>query len=157
MDETHDQSTLTAILTEAAARQSGGYYFHLGDDPVALPVAELYARALLRAAQLGREGLGKGNMVGLLGSIPRNGRNGPGAPGWRDVPWFRFPLLFVFGTLPRSPHRWLLWRKRPVVRSSSARTSTWTCSTTITSEGWTGHATHRRLQVSEQLKFRLPI
>ena len=78
MDETHDQSTLTAILTEAAARQSGGYYFHLGDDPVALPVAELYARALLRAAQLGREGLGKGNMVGLLGS---------NSPEWAEWAW----------------------------------------------------------------------
>lgn len=78
MDETHDQSTLTAMLTEAAARRRGGYYFHLGDDPVALPVAELYARALLRAAQLGREGLGKGNMVGLLGS---------NSPEWAEWAW----------------------------------------------------------------------
>jgi len=156
MDETHDQSTLTAMLTEAAARRRGGYYFHLGDDPVALPVAELYGRALLRAAQLGREGLEKGTWWASWAPIPRYGRNGPGAPGWRDVPWFRFPLLFEFAILRHSPHKWLLWRRRPVARSSSARTSTWTCSTTITSGGWTGHATHLRLRVSEQLKLRRP-
>jgi acyl-CoA synthetase (AMP-forming)/AMP-acid ligase II len=72
------EPTLCELLTEAAAKGKGGYFFHLGHDLVALPVAELYARALGRAAQLGRAGVGTGDMVGLLG---------PNCPEWVEWAW----------------------------------------------------------------------
>ncbi|MGO9658202.1 MAG: AMP-binding protein [Acidimicrobiales bacterium] len=87
----NDQTTLCELLTEAAARKSGGYFFHSGGDPVALPVAHLYARALRRAAQLGLAGITKGNMVGLLGT---------NAPEWVEWAWGTWLAGAVLVPLP---------------------------------------------------------
>ena len=91
MSVTTDPTTLCELLTESAARSSGGLFFHLGDDTVALPVAELYERALRRAVQLGRAGVGKANMVGLLG---------PNAPEWAEWAWGTWLAGCVLVPLP---------------------------------------------------------
>lgn len=91
MDVTKSRSTLCELLSECAARGSGGLFFHLGDDVVALPVAELYERALERAAQLGREGVGRGDMVGLLG---------PNSPEWAEWAWGTWLAGCVLVPLP---------------------------------------------------------
>jgi len=78
MTAASSQSTLCELLTEVAARGRGRLILHLGDEPVVLPVAQLYERALNRAAQLGRTGIEKGEMVGLLG---------PNSPEWAEWAW----------------------------------------------------------------------
>ncbi len=75
---TNGPSTLCGLLGEVAARGEGGYFFHLGEEPVTLSVAELYARALRRAAQLQQARVGIGDMVGLLG---------PNCPEWAEWAW----------------------------------------------------------------------
>jgi acyl-CoA synthetase (AMP-forming)/AMP-acid ligase II len=91
MDETTSESTLCSSLTGAAARRKGGLFFHLGDAPVAVPVAELYEAALKRAAQLGRAGIGIGDMVGLLG---------PNCPQWAEWAWGTWLAGCVLVPLP---------------------------------------------------------
>ena len=91
MEAASNESTISGLLTEAAARGRGGYFFHLGEDPVALPVAELYERALTRAAQLGHEGVQKGEMVGLLG---------PNSPAWAEWAWGTWLAGCVLVPLP---------------------------------------------------------
>jgi len=88
---TRSQSTLCELLTEVAARSRGGLFLHLEDGPVALPVAELYERALRRAAQLGRMGIGRGEMVGLLG---------PNSPEWAEWAWGTWLAGCVLVPLP---------------------------------------------------------
>ncbi len=88
---TNSQSTLCELLTEVAARDSGGLFLHLDDGLVALPVAELYERALNRAAQLGRAGIAKGEMVGLLG---------PNSPEWAEWAWGTWLAGCVLVPLP---------------------------------------------------------
>ncbi len=78
MGVTNNLSTLCEMLTESAARGRGGLFIHLDEESVALPVAELYERALNRAAQLGRAGVDKGGVVGLLG---------PKSPEWAEWAW----------------------------------------------------------------------
>ncbi len=78
MGVTNNLSTLCEMLTESAARGRGGLFIHLDEESVALPVAELYERALNRAAQLGRAGVDKGGVVGLLG---------PNSPEWAEWAW----------------------------------------------------------------------
>ncbi len=78
MKATTSQSTLCGLLSEVAARQAGGFFFHMGGSPVAVPVAELYDRGLARAAALERAGVGVGDMVGLVG---------PNCPEWAEWAW----------------------------------------------------------------------
>ena len=78
MTATTSRSTLCGLLTEVAERGAGGFFFHLGGEPVALPVAELYARGLRRAAELERAGVGQASMVGLVG---------PNCPEWVEWAW----------------------------------------------------------------------
>jgi fatty-acyl-CoA synthase len=78
MTATTSEPTLCGLLTEVAARGAGGFFFHLGEEPLALPVAELYARGLRRAAELGRAGVGIGDRVGLIG---------PNCPEWAEWAW----------------------------------------------------------------------
>jgi acyl-CoA synthetase (AMP-forming)/AMP-acid ligase II len=75
---TASSSTLADLLAEAAAGKSCGFFFHFADETTVVPVEELYARALGRAAQLGGAGLGNGRMVGLLG---------PNCPQWAEWAW----------------------------------------------------------------------
>ena len=91
MSVTNNQSTLCELLTESAARGSGGLFLHLDDEPIALPVAELYERALNRAAQLGRGGIEGGGVVGLLG---------PNAPEWAEWAWGTWLAGCVLVPLP---------------------------------------------------------
>jgi len=70
--------TVPELLASAAERARGGFFFHLAGGPVALAEAELYARALGRAAQLQGSGFGQGAMVGLLG---------PNCPEWAEWAW----------------------------------------------------------------------
>ena len=92
MGLTTSQSTLCELLTECRRQgRAGGYFFHLGDEPIALPVAELYERALARAAQLGRAGIGRGEMVGLLG---------PNCPEWAEWAWGTWLAGCVLVPLP---------------------------------------------------------
>ena len=91
MELTNSESTVPRALTQAAKRGRGGYIFHSGDDPVVLPVAELYEKALGRAAQLGHEGVEKGKMVGLLG---------PNSPEWAEWAWGTWLAGCVLVPLP---------------------------------------------------------
>jgi fatty-acyl-CoA synthase len=91
MSATTSQTTLCGLLTEGAARGAGGYFFHLGEETVALPVAELYEKALRRAAQLGSHGIGRGEMVGLLG---------PNSPEWAEWAWGTWLAGCVLVPLP---------------------------------------------------------
>lgn len=59
--------TLPGLLARAASRGLGGWSFHSGRDVVALPVAELYERALRLASEMGRAGVGIGTQVGIVG------------------------------------------------------------------------------------------
>jgi len=97
MDETRTSRRDSDTHRGGRETKRGVNYFHLGDDPVALPVAELYGKGALRAASSAGRASGKGTWLASWAPIPRNGRNGPGAPGWRDVPWFRSRSLFVSG------------------------------------------------------------
>jgi fatty-acyl-CoA synthase len=83
--------TLCDLLAEAAARGRGGYFFHSGDSPLALPVAEVYARARRRTAQLGLAGIGKGDMVGLVGA---------NSPEWVEWAWGTWLAGAVLVPLP---------------------------------------------------------
>ena len=121
MDVTNSQSTLCELLTEAAARGSGGLFFHLGAEPVALPVAELYERALNRATQLGRAGVGKGDMVGVLG---------PNAPEWAEWAWGTWLAGCVLVPLPAP----LRVRDRAAFSSQVASLATATSCSTIVGE-----------------------
>jgi len=108
MDETRDQSDVAAILTEAGRETKRGVLL----PPRRRPGRFARSRALCKGALESRPARPGGPREREHGwppglQFPGMGGMGPGAPGWRDVPWFRFPLLFVFGTLPRSPHRWL--------------------------------------------------
>ena len=91
-DERDDnQSTLCELLTKSATRGGGGLFLHLDDGLVTLPVAELYERALNRAAQLGRAGIEQGGVVGLLG---------PNAPEWAEWAWGTWLAGCVLVPLP---------------------------------------------------------
>jgi fatty-acyl-CoA synthase len=91
MSASTSPSTLCELLTEGAARGAGGYFFHLGDETIALPVAELYEKALKRAAQLDRAGIGRGEKVGLLG---------PNSPAWAEWAWGTWLAGCVLVPLP---------------------------------------------------------
>jgi len=59
--------TLPQLLAWAAARGRGGWYFHSGRSVVALPVGELYSRALQLSSEMARAGIGRGCVVGIIG------------------------------------------------------------------------------------------
>ena len=84
-------STLCELLSEAAASRKGGISFHLGEEPVVFQVEELYERALERASQLGCAGVGRGEMVGLLG---------PNFPEWVEWAWGTWLAGCVLVPLP---------------------------------------------------------
>lgn len=71
-------STIPELLAFAATRGEGGWFFHSGRNVVALPVTELYGRALRRASALGGAGIGQGTKVGLIGQ---------NCPEWVEWAW----------------------------------------------------------------------
>ena len=71
-------STMPELLAAAAAPGRGGWFFHSGHDVTALPVKDLYARALKRATDLARADVGRGTNVGLVGQ---------NCPEWAEWAW----------------------------------------------------------------------
>lgn len=91
MSVTTSPSTLCELLTESAAGDRGRLFLHLGHETIVLRWADLYQRALARAGQLGRAGIGKGEMVGLLG---------PNSPEWAEWAWGTWLAGCVLVPLP---------------------------------------------------------
>ena len=151
------QSTLCGLLTEGAASGSGAYFFHSGEKTIALPVAELYEKALRRAAQLGRAGVGRGEMVGLLG---------PNSPEWAEWAWGTWLAGCVLVPLPAP----LRVRDPAAFSSQVASLAAATRCAVIVGDTrylefldggrcprWTGPARHGRLRVRSRLRSRLRI
>jgi acyl-CoA synthetase (AMP-forming)/AMP-acid ligase II len=71
-------STMPELLAAATARGRGGWFFHSGHDVTAVPVKDLYARALRRATEMAGAGVGRGTNVGLVGQ---------NCPEWAEWAW----------------------------------------------------------------------
>ncbi len=71
-------STMPELLAAAAARGQGGWFFHSGHDVTALPVKDLYDRALRTGTDLARSGVAIGTNVGLVGQ---------NCPEWAEWAW----------------------------------------------------------------------